>query len=105
MSWMNGCDVENCSPQTQVLSRGAEFLRSFMHLIDSISDGWAYWSYGTKCSSDLQSLVQTPPIVQRGVTEAQVKAAQRKVLLFLRRCRQTKDKPEVVEFLAKWGAT
>ena len=103
MTWMNGCDVECCRPQTQVLSRGAEFLRAFMRLIDSISDGWPYWSYGTKCSNDLQQLLQTPPIAQRDVTEAQVKAAQRKVLLFLRRCRQTKDKPEVLEFLGRHG--
>ena len=98
--WMNGCEIENCRPDTQVLRDGAAFLRSFMNLIDSISDGWPYWSYGTKCSEDLQELVQTPRCAQAAVTRKQVKAAEDKIITFLSRCKQTKDNPRVQLFIS-----
>ena len=103
MSWMNGCEIANCHPDTQVLRDGAAFLRSFMNLIDSISDGWPYWSYGTKCSEDLQELVQTPRCAQQTVEAWQVCRARDKVIAFLSTCKQTKDKLEVKAFIAYWN--
>ena len=100
--WMNGCEIENCSPDTPVLRDGAAFLRSFKNLIDEISDGWPYWSYGTKCSAALQELVQTPRCAQEDVTRKMVGAAKDKVIAFLSTCKQTKNKPEVQAFLAWW---
>lgn len=105
MSWMNGCEIENCRPDTQVLRNGASFLRAFMNLINSISDGWPYWSYGTKCSDDLQELVQTPRCAQTTVTRRQVKAAMAKVITFLSTCKQTKDGHSVQAFIADWERT
>jgi hypothetical protein len=98
--WMNRYEIEECDPDTQVLRNGAAFLRSFMNLIDSISDGWPYWSYGTKCSTDLQELVQTPRCSQQTVTLWQVKKARDKIITFLSRCKQTKDNPRVQQFIA-----
>jgi hypothetical protein len=103
MSWMNGCEIENCHPDTQVLRVGANFLRDFMNLIDSISDGWPHWSYGTKCSNDLQELVQTPRCAQPAVTRRQVKQATDKVITFLSGCKQTKDNPRVQAFIANYS--
>ena len=86
--------------------RGAtQFLCGFKNLINSISDGWAYWSYGTKCSGDLQKIVEKCkwPVnwLQCSVTHAEVRAAEAKVCRFLKWCRQTKSKPEVLEFLRR----
>jgi len=101
--WMNSSDIDNCQPRTTVLAEGAKFLRAFRNLIDEISDGWHSWMYGTKCSDNLQALLQTAWCDQQAVTMAQVRAAELKVLKFLKRCRQTRDKPRVQAFLLTWS--
>lgn len=100
---MNESDIDYAKPETNVLCRAASCLRDFKDLINAISDGWAYWSYGTKCSNALQELVQTPRCAQPSVTEAQVTAAIRKIAVFLRRCEQTKNEAEVLRYLEVWG--
>jgi hypothetical protein len=99
--WMNEAEIDYCHQnlETKVLKDGAMFLRSFKNLINQISDGWAYWSYGTKCSDDLQTLIQTPPICQADITQKQVQDAKKKILRFLGRCKQTKDNPIVCDFI------
>lgn len=105
--WMNEHEVntaarriteDECAPH---LVEAAKFLEGFCDLINSISDGWAYWSYGTRCSDDLQTLVNDAqwPAKRETVTPAAVKAACEKVRRFLRQCSQTQGKPEVVTFL------
>jgi hypothetical protein len=113
--WMNGSEVEDAADRLDPEGpyyvpeqmRGAVlFLAAFMRLIDSISDGWAYWSYGTKCSDDLQAIVALTgrPISRTGpgaVTTVSIHQACQKVRIFLRRCKQTKCNPAVIEFLAR----
>jgi hypothetical protein len=41
-----------------VLGPAAGYLKGYQELIDSISDGWPYWSYGTRCASDLSELLK-----------------------------------------------
>lgn len=106
MSWMNSSDVDAAVERCRSVSHlrmGALFLRDFMDLIDDISDGWAYWSYGTHCSNDLQELMRRAPCAQRDTTRAQVHAAMDKVATFLRRCKQTRDLPAVHLFLEQHG--
>ena len=74
------------------------FLQAFVELINSISDGWAHWSHGTKCSGDLQDLLQAPDTA----TAEKIAAAKKKVLAFLKRCKQTKDNPTVIAFVERW---
>lgn len=99
--WMNEAEIDYCNNrlETKVLKDAASFLRSFKNLINEISDGWAYWSYGTKCSNDLQTLLQTPPISQNDITRKQVQDAKKKILNFLGRCEQTKNNPIVCDFI------
>ncbi len=99
---MNQWDVDDCKPSTNILCRAASCLLDYKNLIQDISDGWAYWHYGVKCSYGLQKLLSTPPCAQKQVTKKQVDAAIRKVVLFLTRCRYTKDNPRVHEFLKVW---
>ena len=107
--WMNECDIRSAVTRMDQrtpwhLRRSALFLRSFCELINGISDGWPYWSYGTRCSEDLQRIVddaQWPARPRASVKEAA--KARAKVFRFLRRCRQTKDRAEVKEWLERWS--
>lgn len=108
--WMNEYDIDDAVDQIQHpkhLHRGALFLQAFKDLINSISDGWPYWSYGTKCSKNLQTITSEASWPSHRVEHAAaspeaVHKACQKVRTFLKRCKQTKDKPLVVEFLNGW---
>lgn len=108
--WMNSMDIDEaayrCS-DNPVYADAARFLQSFRDLIASISDGWAYWSYGTKCSNDLQTIVEDGKWPARrkpnAVVKPEIANAKKKILGFLSRCQQTKGRPEVQAFLAKYG--
>lgn len=103
---MNSCEID-CAVQrlqgVDIYHDAALFLARFRDLIDSISDGWAYWGYGTKCSEPLQQIIsdgQWP--ARRQPREATIRAVAEytaKIKTFLRRCKQTRDRPEVIEFL------
>ena len=98
MPWMNGYEVEEAVVQFQnnpVLAPAARYLNDFRELIDNNSDGWAYWSYGTKCANDLCNILAAarlqyyrnsrdyvPP------TAEQVKKAVQKIRTFVLRCKQ-----------------
>ena len=107
--WMNRTDIADAVDSIRepgYLASAARFLQSFQMLIDDISDGWPYWAYGTRCSDRLQDIVrqaraQANRIMGNCVSRADTAAACRKVCTFLKRCRQTKDKPEVRAFLAR----
>ena len=108
--WMNSVEIDIAAQRIREpldLQEAARFLQAFRDLIDEISDGWAHWHYGTRCSQDLQALVgqaqwpanrlhDTPELV------ADARKSCRKVLVFLARCRQTRDNPRVQEFLKTW---
>ena len=106
--WMNEIEIEQAVrriSKPSLLVKGAKCLQEFCHLINSISDGWAYWSYGTKCSNDLQEIVAKGqwPINQLGFEDySNVKPAMRKIVRFLKRCDQTKDNPTVIAFIERW---
>ena len=107
--WMNEGEVKQAAARIikpVSLRYGAAFLAAFCDLINRISDGWCYWSYGTRCSSDLQALVEVGqwPVNQGDNSDydRQVPAAIKKVRRFLSRCKQTRDKAEVKAFLAEW---
>jgi len=97
---MNEFEIDTCNPNTTVLKNAAMFLRDFKNLINEISDGWAYWKYGTKCSKDLQTIVKTAPIDQKNIDNAAVKKAQNKIIRFLSTCSQTKENQIVKDFIA-----
>jgi hypothetical protein len=105
--YLNSPEIDECQMACAghpTLAKAANFLARYRDLIDSISDGWPYWGYGTKCADDLQKIVSHGrwPVNQfesTCVTAAEVEKACRKVRTFLKRCRQTKDKPEVLDFL------
>lgn len=110
MSWMNQNEIEDARKRIVEdpnfpphFKKAAIFLNDFMDLINSISDGWPYWSYGTKCSSDLQEIVRNArwPVgpYATELNQSACKKAMAKVTNFLKRCSQTKDKPEVEKFL------
>lgn len=90
---------------TEIYHAAALYLRRFRDLIDSISDGWHSWGYGTRCSEPLQQLVQEGMWLGRRRAAAETKpayrAAQRKIITFLKRCQQTKDRPEVKAFITR----
>lgn len=103
--WMNEYEIQDAvqrisSPPSFV--EGAYFLSRFCDLINSISDGWPYWSYGTKCSDDLQNLIGQVRHPNNPVDTRKVKPAIKKVLTFLKRCKQTKDTEAVIEFVYQW---
>lgn len=102
MVWLNSCDIDELRVTHPPLVDGVAFLRGFKDLINEISDGWSYWSYGTKCSDDLQELVARRGVAAEAVTWDEVKKAKAKVVRFLRRCKQTKDRTGVLEFLSTW---
>ena len=88
-----------------VLKPAALYLKSFMELINEISDGWAYWSYGTRCSADLQSIVHLGTIpcnryAGTCVTQREVTKACKKIQAFLKRCNQTQNNATVKQWLA-----
>ncbi len=87
------------------LREAAVFLRDFRDLVDSISDGWAYWSHGRACSEDLQRIVAAAgfPNGDRWPAKA-VADAKRKIVVFLKTCKQTKDNKEVVEWIRQHTA-
>ena len=108
--WMNAMDIDDAVSRITRpthLREAALFLQAFKELINDISDGWPYWSYGTKCSSDLQKIVSDAqwPVNQIGdgcSTPAEVRKACLKVSTFLRRCQQTRDNHEVLRFIETW---
>lgn len=107
--WLNQYDIEELQGRLaghNPLGNAANFLFHYMELINSISDGWAYWSYGTKCSGDLQTIVGNGklPANQCEVSSKDVDKAIRKVVSFLQRCRQTKENPTVLQFIADYKA-
>ena len=100
--WMNEYEISNATrliTNPPIMVKAARFLNEFCELINSISDGWAYWSYGTKCSYDLQEIVYDKQYVARCES---VKPAMKKVLSFLTRCKQTKDTAIVIDFVQRW---
>jgi hypothetical protein len=107
MGWMNAYEIEAAVIRISGpprLAKAARFLKDFKDLIDEISDGWPYWSYGTRCSEALQGIVSNGvwPANAEPPPAAEIDAAVRKVRSFLARCDQTKDKPAVREFLSRW---
>lgn len=99
--WQNEANVDRYAIEFAhhpILGPAARFLQEYKDLINSNSDGWCYWRYGTKCADSLcgilhnasQAKYESMPVEQ--ATEAQVKAACKKITLFIRRCKQTKDK-------------
>ena len=100
--WMNEHEIRYATQRITnppIMIKAARFLNEFCELINSISDGWAYWSYGTKCSNDLQEIVHDGQYVARCES---VKPAIKKVLSFLSRYKQTKDKEMVIDFVQRW---
>jgi len=106
--WMNESEIDDAVRRMATaplrLARAAEYLQCFKDIINEISDGWAYWSYGTKCSDGLQAIVregQYPAnqYAHSAASQADVDKACRKIAAFLRRCRQTKDHPAVLAWL------
>lgn len=104
---MNEYDIDEAASllrHTPVYGPAAIFLQDFKDLINSISDGWHYWSYGTKCAQDLEKIVQEGAHILRPfgayrdttatATEADVKKATKKIQTFLKRCKQTQS-PDV----------
>ena len=106
--WMNRSEVEYAPVligDHKTLRPAALYLQSFMNLIDSISDGWAYWSYGTRCSADLQDIVHKGTIpcnryADVCATKAEVTKSCKKIQSFLKRCNQTQNNPTVKQWLA-----
>lgn len=106
--WMNESEIEialsRCQSAPAHVKKAAQFLSDFCDLINSISDGWPHWSYGTKCAEDLQDIIDKAqhPINQYPSTVVHWSVCQKacnKVKTFLKRCRQTKDNPRVQLFL------
>ena len=105
--WMNQAEIEYAPTligNHPTLQPAATYLLSFLHLINEISDGWPYWTYGTKCSHDLQTIVHngTIPCNQYDhacVKPAEVSKACKKIQTFLKRCDQTKNNPTVLQWL------
>lgn len=104
--WMNHCEITEARERCRaviVYHDAAQYLGRFRDLIDSISDGWAHWGYGTKCADDLMQLVNDGqwPARRLPTTEAasKFKLAKMKIRRFLSTCSQTKDKTEVRAFL------
>ena len=92
------CESDNNLPIQAKMA--ARFLSDFCDLINSISDGWCYWHYGTKCSKDLQDLVdQIQHSRSLHPTPQHCYKACAKVENFLKRCKQTKNNPDVQLFL------
>jgi len=107
--WLNRWDIDEAVRTFKadpVLGPAAKFLPDYRDLVDSLSDGWPYWSAGTKCASDLESLLHEamgeryshepdymPP------TRADVEMAARKIALFIGRnkyMREAGAKPPVL---------
>jgi hypothetical protein len=114
--WMNEADIEYAAQKLKAeeFLPAVRVLNAFCELINRISDGWAYWSYGTKCSDDLQNIVHWAAIERRrelgmadrdkkkAYTAEDAAKAMKKIGRFLRRCKQTKDNPEVQAWLRVW---
>ena len=104
---MNQWEIEDACNHCRghvTLGPASEYLLAFCELINNISDGWAYWSYGTKCSEDLQKIVNEGKWSASQMPGPKLKDVQdacRKIQTFLKRCDQTKNKTEVLEFLKK----
>ena len=102
---MNEMEVDAAVTQIREperLRNAAIYLRSFKDLINQISDGWAYWCYGTKCSKPLQDIVgQARWPINSAATQKDIDAAKRKIRTFLRRCSQTRDNPVVRAWLGE----
>lgn len=106
--YMNQCEIEDAVARIErnqnpvELVKAALFLQAFCDLINAISDGWPYWSYGTKCSQNLQEIVRDGQYPASQVIIEDITPATKKVLTFLKRCKQTKDNPDVIAFVKSW---
>ena len=108
---MNQADCESAPQQmgdNPTLLHAANFLAAFCQLINEISDGWTYWSYGRKCSEPLQKIVCEGKRTANQYQDAcasrkEVDQAIKKIMIFLKRCKQTKVNPAVLAFLEKWA--
>ncbi len=102
---LNACEIdylaERRHPGRPHLESAARYLKSFKDLLDDISDGWPYWNYGRECSEYLQEVVRSSqfPAVDLLITPQRVTAAQTKIRSFLQRCKQTRERPEVQQWL------
>lgn len=105
---MNQYDIDHAAEElrdTPVYGPAALYLQDYKDLINSMSDGWSYWSYGTKCAKDLEAIVQEGMHVRQPygaywdtvatatATVTDVKKAARKIETFWKRCKQTTNKP------------
>jgi hypothetical protein len=58
--WMNRWEIEEMVRKYKhdpVLGPATKYLDDYRELIDNVSDGWPYWSYGTKCAHTLMELI------------------------------------------------
>ena len=102
--WMNTSEIEEAVrylQNDQVLGPGARFLQTYQERIDSMSDGWAYWGYGTKRAEPLMNLIGPwgHPWGQKPATrptQFEIWAACKKINTFIARCRQLKGKMEKI---------
>jgi hypothetical protein len=94
--WMNRFEVEHAAAciRESAARRAAVFLADYTRLVDEISDGWAYWRYGTRCADRLGAIV-SGCVRGGGADDEAVEDACNRIIRFLRRCRQTKDNPDV----------
>ncbi len=58
--WVNRYDIAEFVEAFRgdpTLGPAAQFLDDYRELVDSVSDGWCHWSYGTKCADTLSTLL------------------------------------------------
>jgi len=100
MKWMNDSEIEEAKQLFEfdpILGPAAQFLADYRDLVDANSDGWPHWGYGVKCAGDLCEMLSAA-ILQRyrhdrnyvKPTWAEMQQATKKVVTFVRRCKQTK---------------
>lgn len=93
MSWANRMDIDRYLEEfsaNPVLGPAARFLKAYQETIDSVSDGWPYWSAGTRPAGDLCKLLadaQLANLRHDGIdaTAADVAKAIRRVRAFMTR--------------------
>ena len=85
-----------------LLGPAARYLAEFRDLINENSDGWAYWSYGTKCADELCKLISAAVTAKYGHTWGYVRptaADVRKAMMRIQRSVKTNKylKPKGVQ--------
>ena len=100
--WMNTAEIDHAAEilaQDPVMGPASKYLQDYKDLIDSVSDGWPYWRYGTKCADDLSALVEAAARAKRygdwdykAPAKAEVTKAIGKIKRFVNTCGQLKER-------------